>query len=102
VKKVKIENAVLQELVGNQRADLDELTAIGKGLVKAIAATDSSLALANGHWKAVYKAHQALGGALLTSGPSPLEKRLTTVEAVLEAGKVPGLGCAGQCGFTPE
>jgi hypothetical protein len=88
--------------VGNQRADLDELTAIVKGLVKALAATDSNLAVANGRWKAVYKAQQGLGGASPKGGTSPLEKRLTTLEGVVEAGRAPGLGCVGQCGFTAE
>jgi hypothetical protein len=49
VKKVKIENAVLEELVGHQRADLDGLMVVVQGLVK-------DLGVANGRWKAVYKA----------------------------------------------
>jgi hypothetical protein len=50
VKKVKVENAVLQELVGHQRADLDRLTIVMEGLVKAIAATDSNLSVAIGRF----------------------------------------------------
>jgi hypothetical protein len=102
VKKVKVKNAVLQELVGHQRADLDRLSAVVEELVKAVTATDLNLAVANGRWKAVYKAQQVRGGALPTGGMSPLEKRLTTLEGVVEAGRVPGLGCVGQCGFTAE
>jgi hypothetical protein len=34
VKKVKVENAVLQELVGHQHADLDRLSVVVEGLVK--------------------------------------------------------------------
>jgi len=102
VKKVKDDNAVLHELVRHQRADLDRLTVTVEGMVKALAATDSNLGVANGRWKAVYKAQQALGGALVKDAPSLLERRVAALEGAVGAGRQPGLGCVGQCAFTAE
>jgi hypothetical protein len=102
VKKVKADNAVLHELVRHQRTDLDRLADAMKDMVKALAATDSNLGVANGRWKAVYKAQQALGGAPPRKGSDPLEERVAALEADRGSGKPAGLGCAGQCGFTAE